>query len=269
MRLTTKHNRGFTLIELLVVIAIIAILAAILFPVFAKVREKARQTMCLNNEKQIALGVLEYCQDNDENFPGGQMYGNENCSWTVEVQPYIENGSSSKDSAYGAVNGGGIFTCPSGPLAFYQSYEMRADLFPNFWNGHGSVAESIEKVDSPADKIMGFETGEQGTYEGEQFMFPTNLWYWLSNPNWNDYSQDHYCDYAYNGSSTGSHGGGNCDNNPGVINWWGGCAQYPRYRHNGYANFPYLDGHCKAKIVGALDWYNDIYNKATDGNSWD
>jgi prepilin-type N-terminal cleavage/methylation domain-containing protein/prepilin-type processing-associated H-X9-DG protein len=65
-----RTHKGFTLIELLVVIAIIAILAAILFPVFARAREKARQTSCLNNQKQIALGWLMYVQDYDEAIPG-------------------------------------------------------------------------------------------------------------------------------------------------------------------------------------------------------
>jgi prepilin-type N-terminal cleavage/methylation domain-containing protein len=66
-----KHFRGFTLIELLVVIAIIAILAAILFPVFARARESAVRTQCLNNIKQIALGALMYAQDYDERMPMG------------------------------------------------------------------------------------------------------------------------------------------------------------------------------------------------------
>ncbi len=66
---TVTRSRGFTLIELLVVIAIIAILAAILFPVFAKAREKARQNTCMNNQRQIALGIMMYVQDNEETFP--------------------------------------------------------------------------------------------------------------------------------------------------------------------------------------------------------
>ena len=95
------HRRqGFTLIELLVVIAIIAILAAILFPVFAKAREKARQTSCLSSTKQIAVGLLQYVQDYDETifnlYPGynANLYPNE------LLQPYVKNQQ--------------LFICPSG-----------------------------------------------------------------------------------------------------------------------------------------------------------
>jgi len=81
-------SKGFTLIELLVVIAIIAILAAILFPVFAKAREKARQSSCQSNVKQIALGALQYAQDYDEihiRSTTGTL------AWGDSVQPYLKS----------------------------------------------------------------------------------------------------------------------------------------------------------------------------------
>ncbi|MEN6546711.1 MAG: DUF1559 domain-containing protein [Armatimonadia bacterium] len=86
------RRNGFTLIELLVVIAIIAILAAILFPVFAKAREKARQSSCLSNVKQLALGVLQYCQDYDEKTPRSDCIGlDAGVNWDISVMPYIKN----------------------------------------------------------------------------------------------------------------------------------------------------------------------------------
>ncbi|MCW3062550.1 MAG: prepilin-type N-terminal cleavage/methylation domain [Capsulimonas sp.] len=81
--------RGFTLIELLVVIAIIAILAAILFPVFAKAREKARQISCTSNERQIGLGILQYVQDNDEMYPG--RTSNFGAGWAFQITPYTKS----------------------------------------------------------------------------------------------------------------------------------------------------------------------------------
>ena len=86
------RRKGFTLIELLVVIAIIAILAAILFPVFARAREKARQTSCLNNVKQLALAVVMYVQDYDDKFPLGAAADIQRYSdiWH-NTQPYIRN----------------------------------------------------------------------------------------------------------------------------------------------------------------------------------
>src|SRR5450631_2495789 len=99
-------KKGFTLIELLVVIAIIAILAAILFPVFAKVREKARQTACLSNEKQLGLGFAQYVQDYDENFPPStnSQYGSPlglGYGWGNRINPYVKST--------------GVFNCPDAP----------------------------------------------------------------------------------------------------------------------------------------------------------
>lgn len=87
------HRKGFTLIELLVVIAIIAILAAILFPVFAQAREKARQSSCVSNVKQISLGIGMYVQDYDERFPY-LIWNNNNTlgfHWKDLTAPYIKN----------------------------------------------------------------------------------------------------------------------------------------------------------------------------------
>jgi len=82
-------RKGFTLIELLVVIAIIAILAAILFPVFARAREKARQTSCLSNLKQLALGGLMYAQDYDERFVTYRYP--DPYYWPDKIEPYLKN----------------------------------------------------------------------------------------------------------------------------------------------------------------------------------
>ena len=100
-------RRGFTLIELLVVIAIIAILAAILFPVFAKAREKARQSSCLSNVKQLALAVMSYTQDYDEMLPASYKYNSPGATyWSETILPYIKNSQ--------------IFKCPS--LSIPESY---------------------------------------------------------------------------------------------------------------------------------------------------
>lgn len=110
-RATQLTAPAFTLIELLVVIAIIVILAAILFPVFAQAREKARSTTCISNMKQIANSVLMYAQDNDEGVvawrrrrdPGDVSTRQFFWSWTL--QPYVKNG--------GYNPAGGVFNCPS------------------------------------------------------------------------------------------------------------------------------------------------------------
>jgi prepilin-type N-terminal cleavage/methylation domain-containing protein/prepilin-type processing-associated H-X9-DG protein len=97
--MSNTQRKGFTLIELLVVIAIIALLAAILFPVFARARENARRASCQSNLKQIALGMTQYLQDNDERFPvyrvdtsglGGGGYCGPLC-WPKQIEPYVKS----------------------------------------------------------------------------------------------------------------------------------------------------------------------------------
>jgi len=96
---SSYSRNAFTLIELLVVIAIIAILAAILFPVFARARENARRSSCQSNLKQIGLGVIQYVQDYDELLPSTRRGGAVDVSWRVQIYPYVKSTQ--------------IFSCPS------------------------------------------------------------------------------------------------------------------------------------------------------------
>ena len=98
-----RAHRGFTLIELLVVIAIIAILAAILFPVFATAREKARQASCASNEKQLGLALIQYTQDYDDSFPMASDAAN--VSWDTKISGYTAQKATWGSNPL-------IFTCP-------------------------------------------------------------------------------------------------------------------------------------------------------------
>jgi len=130
-----QRQKGFTLIELLVVIAIIAILAAILFPVFAKVREKARQTSCLSNEKQLGLSIAQYSNDYDEKIPCGFFQGGVGghawvggYGWAGQIYPYTKSVE--------------VFSCPDDdtyPPAV--SYGMNANVILA-----GATANSIYDV---------------------------------------------------------------------------------------------------------------------------
>ena len=185
-----KRQRGFTLIELLVVIAIIAILAAILFPVFAKAREKARQTSCLSNIKQIALSGLMYAGDYDERLPG------HGCSW----RNYTVSGPGETcylAKIYPYVNNMNVYQCPSDNYAYAYGN--------NLWGIAGRAPYTLANIASPAETI----------------------WY-------GDASRGYIRAPACTGISES---GPLCTQAPGVNNIM--------WRHNGGANFAFVDGHAK------------------------
>ncbi len=156
----TPH-RGFTLIELLVVIAIIAILAAILFPVFARVREQARQASCQSNLKQYTSATLMYVQDYDETFPmNSYLSGSCVATFYLSVDPYVKNVQVPQcPSEREAMDIPAMFAgflggaCPGTPR--YTGYSVNTTVFVNGFAGQRPL--SLAAVNQPADSIMQYD----------------------------------------------------------------------------------------------------------------
>jgi prepilin-type N-terminal cleavage/methylation domain-containing protein/prepilin-type processing-associated H-X9-DG protein len=167
-------KKGFTLIELLVVIAIIAILAAILFPVFAKAREKARQTSCLSNLKQLGSSIAMYCQDYDEAYP--RCWSADSSYWSSDkvIGSYVKNHN--------------ILYCPS----IFQSWMLNDANNGNFANTYGlnplvcwndlwgaKSPNTLGSVQSPAETVLAADSysGYTGTTSGYYMIYaPSTMW---------------------------------------------------------------------------------------------
>ncbi len=200
-------RRGFTLIELLVVIAIIAILAAILFPVFARAREKARQTSCLSNEKQYCLALLMYSQDYDEmviqglfRWDGTGTCGYDQIPWRIALQPYLKNRQ--------------LEECPSSTLGC-QHYGINPYI----------CGLKLAKIGAPASLCAIGEAaswnpipaGDDPAKWGE----PTGAAHWQM---------------SFPVAGSPYYGGSGCG---------GGCCRRPYAIHNGGLNIGFADGHAK------------------------
>ena len=214
-------RRAFTLIELLVVIAIIAILAAILFPVFAKAREKARQSSCSSNVKQIDLALLQYVQDYDETFP---QYSGLGSSITGPLSGASETRLTPQAKIYAYAKNSQLFWCPSNQTLSYAAYGYHSSLMPglalaSIVNSAGTLvfAEAANMTAaSAAGSCGGYVAGGNCDWE---VCFP----------------------YSYTGGAASAY-------------YTGGSA-YRRVdsRHNGGLNVGFVDGHVKWLACNAIE----------------
>jgi prepilin-type N-terminal cleavage/methylation domain-containing protein/prepilin-type processing-associated H-X9-DG protein len=252
-----SKRRGFTLIELLVVIAIIAILAAILFPVFAKAREKARQTSCLSNTKQLGIGLMSYAQDYDETYPfcyrylndggvwgaGGGAGGYEH--WSACIDPYVKSTQ--------------LFVCPSDPnkgLAPTNAFDMQVPRISYIANETVFARPraffqvvGLSAVEEPAGLIslaeitnypfaIGGSSGPSGAaYKSHRPVNCTTPW--NNDTGWTPpYAQLTAAD-AQNAFAAAAAATGMMDESTPHIKY------ISPDRHNGGANYTFFDGHSK------------------------
>ncbi len=274
-----KAKCGFTLIELLVVIAIIAILAAILFPVFAQAREKARQISCTSNIKQIALATMMYCQDYDEQFPIGYVDDtatNTVTSWPGEIAPYLKST--------------GVLVCPDDAMAgqvdknkgwgFDISYSSNSLSYIN-WGSWGTPQQetllgpmggenavwddnteglplslSDAQISFPADSILFAETWSTDCAKGDGHANASTA------PDWNvSLITDGTANYEPIGSTTNNGSFPNGANGSTSSHMRAGSGDV-----GGIQNFAFCDGHVKAmnpQMTNPGAW--DDYGQ----NKWD
>lgn len=275
-----KGCPGFTLIELLVVIAIIAILAAILFPVFAQAREKARSIVCLSNIKQIGMGTMMYVQDYDEKFP--QAWGGQ--AWVQALDPYQKAGVAADGSNWNQNKG--LIHCPNDSAPASTSYAVNALLagIGGVWGTQIGFqqSQSLAAINAPAEVVWGFETthrwfggvvGDPPT-DSPRCMMPGDGpdpgWVydiaapcgddstvvlfrkWLKDNDFTDFTGD-FWPYGSAGNT--------CPNGAAV------CSKYPAFRHSragdrtGFSNMVFSDGHAKSVRWGTqtpANWYPNL-----------
>ncbi len=285
-----SKRSGFTLIELLVVIAIIAILASILFPVFAQAREKARAIACISNLKQIGLATMQYTQDYDETYPNGWHPGPGNTAgidvWRLSILPYVgqsfghvtDNSTNNPGGMYSPAvkdtwNKANVLSCPDAPTsAAYgpSSYGYNTSALTNGWNdaaGNTSTLQyngkALAALVNPAGLVAYCDAGQ----------FKSNGASAAADPHYYDANAD-TSQECVNFQNAGQGETGNCGPwgmNPAVwvpenasVDWsvgvpgessdWGANDdRRPFGRHAGRINCAFADGHAKSVPINNLN----------------
>jgi prepilin-type N-terminal cleavage/methylation domain-containing protein/prepilin-type processing-associated H-X9-DG protein len=213
-----RPARGFTLIELLVVIAIIAILAAILFPVFARARESARRTGCLSNMKQVTTGIMMYTQDYDEVMPFQDLPDpcdfatSKKACWINSTMPYVKNKQ--------------VWYCPSADVGPQWGLPTAASDSNYWYNGHAS-GKALAAVPLPSESILFVEWAHRTACTG---MRP--------------YPNDK-CPPAKQGQA------GTCPDTFHPNSTWGINHQSGDPQIRG-ANYPFVDGHVRFRTTSQM-----------------
>jgi len=270
-------QQAFTLIELLVVIAIIAILAAILFPVFAKVREKARQTSCASNMKQIGLALTQYVQDYDETYPCAIDSGFEYSSgtdltahWTQKVIPYIkangvygcpdDPGAGSPDQA-NSWKGVVCSYAANGATGYFAENSWKRSLIGPMGVGNetwldtvGPNALSLSQINNPSGTILIAER-----YNSDAGAASSGCGNWSNFGDGNVIVNQSWYECGSLIPSTGN----------GTNAYPNGINGVVSAHHTNLANFAFTDGHVKAMIPTATNPANPPSGWDSNGHSKD
>lgn len=201
-----RKTIGFTLIELLVAVAIVAVIAAILFPVFAGVRERGRRTVCQSNLKQLALAMQQYVQDNEGAYPVDVRYESQNCyaEWPKAIFPYV------KDIQ--------VFRCPDHPRGNAEPGDGNVDDLP-------AIDMDYEYNVARLNTLLPGPNSIANAHGSHESVLATPSTIWLNMETyWSDNDDDHY--FREVTSSCGRRFRGNT-------------------LHSGAGNYSYVDGHVK------------------------
>jgi prepilin-type N-terminal cleavage/methylation domain-containing protein/prepilin-type processing-associated H-X9-DG protein len=280
--MNNDRSRAFTLIELLVVIAIIAILAAILFPVFAQAKEAAKKTADLSNTKQQALAIYMYSGDSDDTYPRGVYISTVNLwgwqtptTWREAVLPYVKNGvtkyvdgAKSKDFAQG-----GLWNTPA-KMDGRGVYAANVNLMPGNcqWDAALNACRNDENGDGTPNGVAPFPSVSQTMLDAPAQIAAT--WTIGVNPDWGASGDAADSSWWWHGGGvwppqfTGPQSAEQWDADATAWPTWA----MPRYRYTKGLNAGYADGHAKFVKKGAFNWCKHIYvkGKATDWDAnWD